>query len=85
MDESRLIANVYALVERRDTSFDLYMVCATQQEALEYYRDKTGRPGVIDERKDDNGIETLVIDADIDGGAAYIARYSVGIVEVLDE
>lgn len=85
MDKPELTANVYALVEQRGSSFDLYMVCGTQQEALDYYQSKTGRPGSIDERKVEDGIETLVLDADTDGGAAYIARYSVGIVEVLDE
>jgi hypothetical protein len=78
-------ANVYALIEVRTTTFDLYMVCASQEEALGYYQRKTGKLGAVDEVREVDGHMTWALDGDSDGGAAYISQYKVGIKELLDE
>lgn len=81
-------ANVYALIEMRETSqkasFDLYMVAATQEEAIGYYREKTGRPGSVTDTQQRDGHEVLVLDGD-SSGAAYVSQYNVGLVEITEE
>ncbi len=76
-------ANIYVLSEARGTGLDVYMACGSQQEALDYYRELTGRPGRIDERVDNGGHEVLFLDRD-DSGVAVIAQYKVGIQELID-
>lgn len=76
-------ANIYVLTEARGSSFDVWMACGTQDEALEYYRKISGRPGHVSQTEYRDGHSILVVDAD-DTGAAYVAQYKVGLVEILD-
>ena len=79
-----MYANVYALTQARNDSFDLYMVTATQQEAIDCYRKVTGRPGHITGRTKREGLEVLILDED-HTGAAHVSQYTVGIEEILEE
>lgn len=76
-------ANVYALMEQRGGSFDFYMVTATEQEALDHYRQVTGRPGNVSLRSDNDGHAVVILDKD-DSGQAVISQYKVGIEEIID-
>lgn len=78
-------ANVYALFEVRQTAFDMYMVCGSQQEAIDYYKKMTGKPGVITDRVYDDSHEQLLLDQDEHGGAGYVVQYKVGIEDIIEE
>lgn len=74
-------ANVYVLVGRTETSFDVYMACGTAAEAIEYHRKVTGLPGEITEETYREGHQVLTLD----GGRerwGMVSQYKVGISEV---
>ena len=72
--------NVYALLEQRNfnsgkSTFDLFAVCPTQEDALAVYREKVGEPRTIrEEVTDDSTIWWLDEDST---GSACIARYTL--------
>jgi len=70
--------NVYALLEQRSqpsgkTTFDLYKVCPTHEDALAVYREIVGEPRTIREDTSDAGT-IWWLDED-STGAACIVRY----------
>jgi hypothetical protein len=76
-------ANVYVLVEHRDTSTDIYMLGGTQQELLDYYAELKGGPARNVQQVVKDGFEHLIFDED-DAGQSMIAQYRVGIQEVIE-
>lgn len=72
--------NVYALLEQRNFSsgkstFDLYAVCPTLEDALNVYREKIGEPKSIREEALDEGT-VWWLDED-STGAACVSRYTL--------
>lgn len=70
--------NVYALMEQRSlpsekTTFDLYKVCPTHEDALAVYQEKVGEPRTIREEVREDGMIWWLDQNST--GAARIVRY----------